>query len=316
MGEILNLGRGVSQLRQAASATKPQALSDGASFDALALLLAETAAGREAAFARLYELTAGRLFAIARSIVGGRGDVAEDVLQDSFVRVWRWAHRYDADKGTAYGWLVRIVRNRALTARENLHRREDRQAELDGDTLASAEVDPSDRAMRSEDARRVATCLSNLPANHRRALTLTYFEGLTHSELARRLDVQLGTAKSWVRRGLTEMNRCLTGGSDAGWRELVAAEYAVGGLHGKVRRGFERRRERDARYCRAVDHWEDLFALLTETLPPAPPRPQVWKSIELRIARERVAFARPLFWQIASGLLAVAVVLLAIAVAR
>ena len=79
--------------------------------------------------------------------------------------------------------------------------------------------------MRSEDARRVNACLANLPANHRRSLTLVYFEGLTHSELAARLGVQLGTAKSWVRRGLAQMNRCL-GGADAGWRELVAAEYA------------------------------------------------------------------------------------------
>ena len=98
-------------------------------------------------------------------------------------------------------------------------------------------------------------------------MTLAYFEGLTHSELAHRLDVQLGTAKSWIRRGLTEMNRCLTGGADAGWRELIAAEYGVGGLHGAVRRGFERRRERDARYCRAVDQWEERFALLAEMLP-------------------------------------------------
>jgi anti-sigma-K factor RskA len=76
----------------------------------------------------------------------------------------------------------------------------------------------------------------------------------------------LGTAKSWVRRGLSQMNRCLTGGADAGWRELVAAEYAIGGLHGTVRRDFEKRRERDARYCQAVGQWEDRFALLAEML--------------------------------------------------
>lgn len=316
MVEILSLGRGMTRLRGAASLTNPHTPSPSGSFDALALLLAETAAGRESAFARLYELTAGRLLAIARSIVGGRSDVAEDVLQDSFVRIWRWAHRYDPDKGTAYGWLVRIVRNRALTAREALHRREDGHDEIKGDMFASADLDPADQAIRSDDARRVNACLANLPANHRRALTLAYFEGLTHSELAKRLDVQLGTAKSWVRRGLAQMNRCLTGGSDAGWRELVAAEYAVGGLHGAVRRGFERRRERDARYCRAVDQWEDRFALLTETLAPALPRPQVWKNIELRIVPERVAFARPRLWRTASGVLAVTVVLLAIALLR
>jgi RNA polymerase sigma-70 factor (ECF subfamily) len=316
VGKVQNLGTGMSRMRSAASLANPRTLSPGGSFDALALLLVETAAGREPAFARLYELTAGRLFAIAQGIVGGRGDVAEDVLQDSFVRIWRWAHRYDPGKGTAYGWLLRIVRNRALTAREALHRREDSHDELNGDTLASPHLDPGEQAIRSEDARRVNACLASLPANHRRALTLAYFEGLTHRELAQLLDVQLGTAKSWVRRGLAEMNRCLTGGEDAGWRELVAGEYALGVLHGAVRRGFERRRERDARYCRAVDQWEERFALLTETLAAAPPRPQVWKSIELRIAPERVAFARPWFWQTASGVLAVTVLLLAIALLR
>lgn len=311
MGEILNMGRGMSHLRAAAaSSSDPRALSPVAGFDPLALLLAETAGGREAAFARLYELTAGRLLAIARGIVGGRADVAEEVVQESFLRVWRWAHRYDPAKGAAYAWLVRIVRNRALTAREQLHRREDGHDELDDDMAESGAGDPADHAMRSEDARRVNACLANLPANHRRSLSLVYFEGLTHRELAERLGVQLGTAKSWVRRGLEQMNRCMTGGGTLEWRELVAAEYAVGGLHGAVRRGFEKRRERDARYCRAVDRWEDRFALLTEGLVPAPVPAHVWKNVEQRIGRERVAFSRPLVWQAASAVLALAVVAL------
>jgi len=315
MGAIFDLRRSTTRLNAIESFPEPHDGSPGRSFDALALLLSETAAGREAAFARLYELTASRLFAVARGIVGGRSDVAEDVLQDSFVRVWRWAHRYSPDKGSAYGWLVRIVRNRALTARETLHRREDGHGELATVTLASSEPDPSDQAMRSEDVRRINACLANLPANHRRSLTLVYFEGLTHRELAVRLGVQAGTAKSWVRRGLAQMNRCLTGGVDAGWRELVAAEYAIGGLHGAVRRGFEKRRERDARYCRAVDQWEERLALLTEGLAPVPVRPQVWKSIEQRIGRERVTFSRPLFWQLTSCVLAAILLGLAITLA-
>ncbi|MBS0547319.1 MAG: sigma-70 family RNA polymerase sigma factor [Proteobacteria bacterium] len=298
----------MSQLRAAAaSSTDPRTLAPAAGFDPLALLLAETAGGRETSFARLYELTAGRLLAIARGIVGGRSDVAEEVVQESFLRVWRWAHQYDPAKGAAYAWLVRIVRNRALTAREQLHRREDGHDELDADTMESDAADPADHAMRSEEARRVNSCLANLPANHRRSLSLVYFEGLTHRELAERLGVQLGTAKSWVRRGLEQMNRCMTGGEALGWRELVAAEYAVGGLQGAVRLGFEKRRERDARYCRAVDRWEDRFALLTEVLAPAPVPAHVWKNIEQQIGRERVAFARPLVWQVASAVLALAV---------
>ena len=78
---------------------------------------------------------------------------------------------------------MRVVRNRALTARATLQRREGGQQTLDAETLVLGEPDPADRAMRSEEARRVNSCLANLPANHRRSVSLVYFEGLTHSEL-------------------------------------------------------------------------------------------------------------------------------------
>jgi predicted DNA-binding protein (UPF0251 family) len=177
------------------------------------------------------------------------------------------------------------------------------------------EPDPADRALRSEEARRVNSCLANLPANHRRSISLVYFEGLTHGELADRMGVQLGTAKSWVRRGLAQMNRCLTG-TELDRGALVAAEYAAGGLHGAVRRGFERRRERDARYCRAVDLWEDRFALLTEFLPDSGPAPgHVWNRIEQGLARVRVAAPRLLLWKTATVVLALAVVALLVRLA-
>jgi RNA polymerase sigma-70 factor (ECF subfamily) len=311
MGEILNLRRIVGQaagplpLASRAAASRP--------LDPLALLLTETAAGNERSFARLYELTGGRMLAIARGIVG-RSDVAEDVLQDSFLRVWRWAHRYDSEKGSAYAWLVRIVRNRALSARSRLQRRESGQGTLDAETLVLPEPDPAERAMLSEEARQVNACLANLPLNHRRSVALVYFEGLTHRELADRLHVQLGTAKSWVRRGLAQMNRCLTGGAEADWRELMAAQYAAGCLQGAGRRGFERRRERDARYCRAVELWEERLAFLTESLPEGGPAPaHVWSRIGQQVARERVGLSRPLFWQATTAVLALAVLALLVA---
>jgi RNA polymerase sigma-70 factor, ECF subfamily len=313
MGEILNLRRIVGQ----ASAPLPLASRPAASavsLEPLALLLAETAAGNERAFARLYELTSGRMLAIAHGIVG-RPDVAEDIVQDSFLRVWRWAHRYDPNKGPAYAWLVRIVRNRALSAKGQLGRREDGHCELDVEALVFPDRDPADQAMRSEEARQVNACLVNLPLNHRRSIALVYFEGLTHRELAERLGVQLGTAKSWVRRGLAQMGRCLSRGAEADWRELVAAHCAVGGLCGAARRGFDRRRQRDARYCRAVDRWEDRLALLTEFLPDHGPAPAtVWSRIDHQIQRERVRLSRPLFWRGTSAALALAVLVLLIVV--
>ena len=315
MGEILNLRRIVGQ----ASVSPPlpsRAVASTVSAEPLALLLAETVAGDERAFARLYELTGGRMLAVARGIVG-RSDMAEDVVQESFVRVWRWAHRYDPDKGPAYAWLVRIVRNRALSAKDRLHRREGGQCELDAEMPAQAEHDPADQAIRSEAARQVQACLANLPLNHRRSVALVYFEGLTHRELAARLGVQLGTAKSWVRRGLAQMGRCLSGGAEADWRELMAAQYAVGSLQGASRRGFERRRERDARYCRVADMWENRLALLTECLPDGgSASPEIWNRISQQIRRERIHVARPLVWQWTSAVLAVAVVALAILALR
>ncbi|WIM10637.1 RNA polymerase sigma factor [Enhydrobacter sp.] len=312
MGEIFNLRRIVGH----ASVPLPVAVSSPAPLEPLALLLAETAAGNERAFARLYELTGARMLAVARGIVG-RPDLAEDVVQDSFLRVWRWAHRYDPGKGPAYAWLIRIVRNRALSAKDRLHRREVAQCELDADTLVLPDRDPADQAIQSEAARQVNACLANLPLNHRRSVALVYFEGLTHRELAARLGVQLGTAKSWVRRGLAQMGRCLSGGAEADWRELMAAQYAVGSLQGASRRAFERRRERDARYCHAADMWEDRLALLTERLADgAPASPDIWHRIAQQIQRERVPLSRPLFWQSTTALLTLAVLALLIVALR
>src|SRR5512139_2483458 len=120
-------------------------------FDPLASLLAETAIGHERAFARLYELVGGRLFAVACRIVG-RGDLAEDVLQESFLRIWRSAHQYDPAKGPAYAWLVRIVRNRALSAKTRAGKHDNGRAELDAERLAFDGPDPAAQVMRSDEA--------------------------------------------------------------------------------------------------------------------------------------------------------------------
>ena len=281
--------------------------------DGLAQLLSMIAAGDERAFARLYELTAARLLMVARTIVR-RPDLAEDVLQETFLRVWRAAHQYDVRKGSALAWLVTIIRNRALTMKSKEHRHDDRHEEVDVETIVSEAPDPANQLMRSEEARRVKACLVNLPINHRRSIAMVYFEGLTHQELAERLDVRLGTAKSWVRRGLAQMGQCLIGRPAADWRERVAADYAVGSLQGAARRAFERARERDARFCHAADVWESRLALMTEFLPDpgAPPR-HVWSRIEQEIVQGRISFSRPLLWPFAVGAAIVFAVLLIVA---
>ncbi len=275
-------------------------------FDPLARLLAETAVGHDRAFARLYELVSARLFAIARRIVQ-RDDLAEDVLQDSFLRIWRAAYQYDPAKGPAYAWLVQIVRNRALSARLRAGRRDLGQADVDVETMASEGPDPVTLTIRSDEARRVNACLGNLPANHRRSVALVYFEGLTHKELAARLGVQLGTAKSWVRRGLAQMSRCLLKDDLADRRALVAADYAIGSLQGVARRGFESRRERDARFCHAADRWEAQLAMLTEFLPERSfASRDVWSRIQQEIEGGPPRFSWLRSWYVAAVLAATA----------
>lgn len=163
--------------------------------DALAALLTETARGDERAFARVYELIGARLLAVARAIIG-RTDLAEDVVQESFLRVWRLAHRFDPHKSAAQASLVTIVRNRALSMKASLRRHDDNRVELDADKIAFDGPDAASQMMRSDEARRVNACLANLPINHRRSLLLVYFEGPTHVKLAARLKVPAGTAKA------------------------------------------------------------------------------------------------------------------------
>lgn len=289
MVEILRLRDPSSAASAPFSRVAPEpATPVAAPFDPLAMLLAEIAIGHDRAFARLYELVGARLFAVARRIVQ-RDDLAEDVLQEAFLRIWRAAYRYDPAKGSAYAWLISIVRNRALSARVQAGRHEGSQAVLDIETVASDAPDPAALVVRSDEARRVKACLANLPANHRRSVSLVYFEGLTHSELADRLGVQLGTAKSWVRRGLAQMSKCLLRDHRADRYDLVAADYAIGALQGTARRGFERRRERDARFCVAADRWEAELALLTDGLPePSFRSSEVWKRIQRDVRRTRV----------------------------
>ena len=108
MAEIVNFGYGIPAPPPIVTPA-PTAAGPGRRHDALAMLLAEAAKGDLRAFERLYELTGSRLLAIASGIVGRR-DAAEDALQEAFLRIWRSAHQYDPDKGSAYAWCVTIVR--------------------------------------------------------------------------------------------------------------------------------------------------------------------------------------------------------------
>jgi len=173
----------------------------------LAMLLGATARGDRDAFGRLYREASPVLLGIARRVLY-RQDLAEEAVHDAFVRIWAHASRYESHLSAPMTWMASIVRNRALDMLRRTHREEplgDESGFLD--TLESSECAPDAAAIHAEHVAMLHAGLARLDPQQRRALTLTYFEGLSHPELAERLDAPLGTVKTWVRRGLLALRK-------------------------------------------------------------------------------------------------------------
>lgn len=174
----------------------PVARTTPAGATGLETLLARIAEGDRRAFRQLYDQAAGRMLASARRILGDTA-LAEDAVQDAFLRIWRSAAKFDPARGVALAWMGRIVRNAAFD-RLPRDRDADRADEIE---IAVMPVEPADA--------RVGQCLKKLPEQQGKAMVLMYVHGLTHPELAAHLGAPLGTVKSWVRRGLATLRMCM-----------------------------------------------------------------------------------------------------------
>lgn len=162
--------------------------------------------GDRTSLQRLYGLEARRLYGIALRIVR-RPDMAADVVQDVFIQVWRNARSFSAERGDAQAWLTGIARYRALDAL----RKRRREILSDDPALGDAAEEPDiiDRIEQAGTESALRKCLDELAERERRCVVLAFVDGLSHSELARRLGAPLGSVKSWVRRGLLSLRRCL-----------------------------------------------------------------------------------------------------------
>lgn len=176
-------------------------------------LLARVALHDRAALRALYDATAGRLLAIAQRMLDDRAS-AEDVVQDTFVTVWQRAAQFPQLRTSPLAWLTTITRHRAI----DLLRRRRPETPLawhDDDgrehqhDIADETAAPPEAIEQRQDERRLAHCMGRLDDEPRRALQLAYYEGLTHEQLALRLERPLGTVKAWVRRSLLQLKGCL-----------------------------------------------------------------------------------------------------------
>lgn len=180
----------------------------GGDQDDCARLLARVAGGDRAALGQLFAAEAGRLIAIARRIVRRR-EVAEEIVQDAFVAVWRRAASFDPARGAGRAWLTTIVRNRALNAVRDGSRldfADEGQLALFSDRRADAHA-AYDALAQGDVLRR---CLSALEPRRRESILLAYVVGCTHGEIAAKLDAPVGTVKAWIRRGVIALQECLS----------------------------------------------------------------------------------------------------------
>jgi RNA polymerase sigma-70 factor (ECF subfamily) len=174
-------------------------------------LLARTALSDQAAFAELYRLAAPHLYGVALRILREPA-LAEDLLQEAFVNVWHHAGSYNAAKAKPQTWLTSIVRNRCL---DQLRRREPDTVTLTRDEdepemeLEGMGPTPEELLLSGADANSVRSCIEGLEGGQRQAIALAFVQGLSHAELAQHLRQPLGTVKSWVRRGLERLKKCL-----------------------------------------------------------------------------------------------------------
>lgn len=171
----------------------------------LARLLAQTAAGDRRAFERLYRASSAPLFGLALHWVRDR-ELAADVLQESYVRIWLHAGEFRPDRAAPATWMSAIVHNQAVDA---LRRAARRPAPAEPMAmlypLADEAAGPLEQVEQDEEVDRLHQRLGRLRGAQREAVVLSFFHGLSHSEVARCLDRPLGTVKSWLRRGLLEL---------------------------------------------------------------------------------------------------------------
>ncbi|NIZ09160.1 sigma-70 family RNA polymerase sigma factor [Pseudooceanicola sp. HF7] len=170
-------------------------------------LIARTALADRSAFQELYQLTSAKLFGVALRVLGTRTE-AEEAIQETYIKIWRGAGRYNAGGYSPMTWLITIARNTAI---DRLRARRAGGAELaEAEDIASSDPTPEAAAIAGSERALLLGCLEELPEDRAEAVQGAYLMGLTYQELADRFGVPINTMRSWLRRSLLKLRECLT----------------------------------------------------------------------------------------------------------
>jgi RNA polymerase sigma-70 factor, ECF subfamily len=156
------------------------------------------------ALAELYDRYGRLVFSLILRVVRDAG-IAEDLVQETFIRVWNRVQGFQAGKGSIGPWLLAVARNRAIDYLRSAGGRERNAIDLDEAIHPALSSDIEQSLLNSDRIRRVKAAMDKLSPNQRQAIELAYFEGLSQSEMAERMGQPLGTVKTWVRTALRSL---------------------------------------------------------------------------------------------------------------
>ena len=176
----------------------------------LRMFLDGTARGDRAAFERLYVATRAKLYGVALRILKRR-DLADEVIQETYLKIWGSAGSFDPALASPITWMVTIARNRAI---DLVRKRSEASLEEEPQAMDVAAEIPNPLAARElgEDLKRLMECVRRLDKDRKEMVLLAYYNGLSREQLASKFDKPVNTIKTWLRRSLIEIRECLGSG--------------------------------------------------------------------------------------------------------
>jgi len=173
----------------------------------LVWLLAAVAKRDQVAFERLYSATKGKLYGVVLRILR-RQDLADEVIQETYVKVWNNASQFDPSISTPITWMVAIARNRAI---DLVRKKRETSIEEESEAMEVAAETPDPLAQRemTEELKRLLGCMGALDPERQRLVLLAYYSGWSREQLATEFDKPVNTIKTWLRRSLMEIRECL-----------------------------------------------------------------------------------------------------------
>jgi RNA polymerase sigma-70 factor, ECF subfamily len=170
-------------------------------------LLAAIAKRDAAAFERLYDATRAKLYGVLLRILG-RPELADEVMQETYLKIWNMADKFDPSIASPITWMVALARNRAI---DIVRKKSEVSIEEQPEALEVAAETPTPLARRemTEELKRLLSCLGKLDPEKQRIVLLAYYSGWSRDQLAKKLDIPVNTIKTWLRRSLLEIRGCM-----------------------------------------------------------------------------------------------------------